>query len=387
MNRIAVLGASGFVGTTLVERLSNKAYDVRPFMNSGRDAWRLARLGIQIGRLNVLDYSEVERALGDCTHVVNCIMGDDRVMIDGLKNILRACGRLRVKRFVHLSSITAYGEPPPPDSIHEDAIPRPARGTYGWIKLSQDRIVQRSAARGLPCSILCPPIVSGPHSPQLLCLLDAIRLRKFALVDSGYAPCSLVDVENLAQAIELSLHTDSGPGRLFVVDDYCASWREVIDSIASVIGPWLPLPEISRAEAQRILASPERPRGSLLGTLRFLASRDTRTVLRRDPILASVESFASRMIRRIKPHDAGRGGRKPVRSNIHSALADSNSFDRLFLARQLRGVRHSSQRAQDRISYRPEVTFERSMSRFSAWHAEVSGQNDPNADLIAHLET
>jgi len=54
MKRIAVVGASGFVGSTLVERLLARGdVEVVPFIHTSGNAMRLARRGIEaaIGRL------------------------------------------------------------------------------------------------------------------------------------------------------------------------------------------------------------------------------------------------------------------------------------------------------------------------------------------------
>src|SRR5688572_25138037 len=125
MSKVAVFGAGGFVGTALVERLVRQGCDLKVLINSGRRAWRLARLGIDLARVDVLDPSSIAAALQGCSHVVNCIMGSDQVMLRGLDNLLKSSLRSGVQRFVHLSSITVYGEPPAPESTHEDARPTP----------------------------------------------------------------------------------------------------------------------------------------------------------------------------------------------------------------------------------------------------------------------
>jgi nucleoside-diphosphate-sugar epimerase len=388
MKRIAVVGAGGFVGTTLVERLASHGHDVKPFINSGRNAWRLARLGIDLTCVDVLDAAALERAVSGCTHVVNCVMGDDRVMIDGLRNLLTACERAHVERFVQLSSITVYGEPPPPESTDEDAVPRPRRGTYGWIKMRQDDMVARAADRGLSCAILCPPIVSGPYSTQLLCLVDAIAHGRFAIVDGGDGPCSLVDVQNLAQAIELALESVRvETRRLFIVDEHCATWRELIDSLTPVIDRWLPLPRVTADEARRQIDATGRVRLSPGRTLRHLVSPEVRAALRGDPLYAAFEGWMSRTARRILPAQrlaAMRKRRRDAQSNRREA--PPRGYDPLFLARQLRGVRHSGARARRDLGFAPEISFRTGMNRFCSWYSAIHGWTDPNSDLVRHLE-
>jgi len=91
MRRIAVVGASGFVGSALVERLLVQGADeVVPFIHSSGNAMRLARRGIELRMLDLLDSTQVEAALSGITHVVNCSRGDEDVMLTGLRNLLAA---------------------------------------------------------------------------------------------------------------------------------------------------------------------------------------------------------------------------------------------------------------------------------------------------------
>ncbi|HEY9446059.1 MAG TPA: NAD(P)-dependent oxidoreductase, partial [Burkholderiales bacterium] len=139
MRRIAVVGASGLVGSTLTERLlAQGADEIVPFIHSSGNAMRLARRGVELKMLDLMEPTQVEAALAGVTHVVNCSRGSDEVMLTGLSNLLAASRKHRVERFVHLSSVAVYGDPPPPESSAEDAPALPARGTYGWIKLQQD---------------------------------------------------------------------------------------------------------------------------------------------------------------------------------------------------------------------------------------------------------
>jgi hypothetical protein len=105
-----VLGASGFVGAHLCERLIAAGTDeVVPVIHSSGSAWRLARRGVPLRSANLLDKHEIASALNGCTHVVNCSRGGDDVMLRGLRNLLDVCDGLRIAGFVHLSSVMVTG--------------------------------------------------------------------------------------------------------------------------------------------------------------------------------------------------------------------------------------------------------------------------------------
>jgi len=109
--RVAVVGASGFVGATLVERLLGHGTDVRALIHSSGGAWRLSRHGIPLHAFDLLSPAETAHALEGCTHVVDCSRGTRALMFEGLQNLLDASRAARVERFVHVSSVAVYGDP------------------------------------------------------------------------------------------------------------------------------------------------------------------------------------------------------------------------------------------------------------------------------------
>lgn len=385
MDTVAVFGASGFIGTTFVEHLMREGkYQVWPFINSGKNAWRLARLGLDLERADVLDDTNLVRALEGCTHVVNSIMGPQKVMFDGLKNLLAACQTVGVKRFVHLSSITAYGEPPPPDSVYEEAQPNPQRGTYGWIKMNQDNMVLKAAEEGLPCIVLCPPIVSGPRSTQLMWLLNTINEHRFAQVEGGKHPCAVVDVDNLAHAMVLALDAPDPDGkRIFILDDIVPTWSALLEGMVPLFEPGVAYPDISRAEAERLMKQKDKVRLSPVGTLKHLMSPKVRQVLTHDPLIRSI----SRTVKQILPDSTVKAIRQKGKvPKVRKTAKPKPSYDTLQLARQLRGVFHSGERAKAKLGYTPLYSFDESMVRFRNWYMDEKGWTSEHADLIKELE-
>jgi nucleoside-diphosphate-sugar epimerase len=387
MKRIAVVGASGFVGSTLVERLLARGTDeVVPFIHSSGNAWRLARLGIELRALNLLDGRQVEASLHGVTHVVNCSRGGDDVMLLGLKNLLAASKKHRIERFVHLGSVAVYGDPPPPESVHEAAPTVPVRGTYGWVKLQQDRMVMRACREDLPSLILCPPNISGPHSIYLTGLVDALRAGEFALLEGGSAPCNLVDVSNLSLAIELALSNGPADGaRVFVTDDENTNWRSVIDSVISLTGSADPVPSISLEELSRTGSGVDSAKGSVLRSLKHLVSSEVRQAMRKDPLWEKVDTVLRRGVAQM-----GKAVENTLRISVEgpTRIAKVNVGQRLDLRlcrQQLRGVTHSCELAKSRLTYRPAYTVAESMEAFRTWYRSHHGMDSGVWALLHQL--
>ena len=67
--RVAVIGASGFVGATLVEdSLKDGTIELVPVIHSSGNAWRLIRHGLSIRTADLLNRESVASALDGCTH-------------------------------------------------------------------------------------------------------------------------------------------------------------------------------------------------------------------------------------------------------------------------------------------------------------------------------
>lgn len=388
MRRVAVFGASGFVGATLVERLqASGGWDIKPIVHSSGNAWRVARGELPLESVDLLDKVQLRGALEGCSHLVNCSRGDDRVMLEGLASLIEAARGAGVERFVHLSSVAVYGDPPAPGSEREDGPTRPAPASYGWVKLKQDAMLMEAARRGLNSVSLCPPNISGPYSPYLLGLLAGLRRGRIRLLEAGRRPCNLVDVDNLAYAIELALSGGPADGRrIFVTDLEAANWRSVVDELWPLLPPANPAPgPISEEElAQRLkAASPARP--SLVRSIKHLVSSDVREALRRDPLLARADGVMRRTVSLL-----GTAVEDRLRRSIEGPApipkeSAGPALELRLTAQQLRTVVHSPASAIELLGYRPPHTFASSMQAFRTWYLGMTGLDSRFGDLYGQL--
>jgi nucleoside-diphosphate-sugar epimerase len=372
--RVVVFGASGFVGTAVVERLSNGDMEIIPVIRSDASAWRLIRRSdVQLCQLDILDNAALDEILKGCTHVINCTRGTKETMLRGLKNLLAASRRAGVQRFVHLSSVAVYGDPPSASSVSETAATKPARGTYGWIKLQQDEIVIQAARDGLKSVVLCPPNITGPYSPFLLQIVGALCDGSFALV-RGVHPCVTVDVANLAAAVELSL-TEGVPdgSRYFVTDDDNLNWDQMIAEL-SPLAETGEIPVVEEDLVRSVLPDNGSPKLSPLRAFKHVFSDEVRRALRQDPLLAMVERGLRNWVDYL-PERAFRELQHAVSGTIHvPTVSRSLPINMRLCGQQLRDVRHSCGRAKSELGYAPEIDHSRSLRSFGDWFNYSSGR-------------
>jgi nucleoside-diphosphate-sugar epimerase len=313
--------------------------------------------------------------------VVNCLRGERNVMLEGTRNLIEEALRAGASRFVHLSSVAIYGDPPAPQAAVESAAPAAAKGSYGWIKLQQDQMVQRMAARGLSSIILCPPNIIGPGSYFLLDILGSLLRGDLLLADGGRSVCTTVDVRNLAHACFLGLSKGGSNGeRYFVTDDEEVTWADIVDALRAA-GQIAGRPtECSLEELGAMHRQPLARTPSVWASAKHLVSSDVRNALRKDPLLAKVDGALRTLVAKL-------GSR--VEDNLRLAIegplkgpSDAGGKPNLRLsAQQLRGVRHRCDKAKADLGYRPPCTFAGSMSAFARWLQCTRGMRDPDWSL------
>jgi nucleoside-diphosphate-sugar epimerase len=385
--RVAVIGASGFVGASFIEQaLRDGAFEVVPVIHSSGNAWRLIRHGLSLRTANLLDKDSVKAAVEGCTHVVNCSRGDNEVMLKGLRHLLEISGEARLEGFIHLSSVLVYGNVPAPDSAHESgATPPQPLESYGGMKLRQDKMVERAAAGGLPCLILCPPNISGPYSYFLGGIVDSIRKRALALLDEGGAVCNMVDVYNLAHAVALGLdRCSTQASRLFVTDDEDITWGQIVDALRPLCDEAPRPPSIGRGDLVKMRDQLfAKPKMNLARSLKHLVSSDVRAALRKDPLWASIDRVMRKGVARL-----GAAFEDQMRLAVEGPLQVAPAPAPLnvpLTVQQLRGVRHSCELAKARIGYRPRYSFAESMEAYRAWYRSITGRTSASWSLARYL--
>jgi nucleoside-diphosphate-sugar epimerase len=384
--RVAVFGASGFVGAALVEQLWLRPHlEVTPIIHSSGNAARLARFGRPLIMADLMTPATLPAALAGCTHVVNCARGSSETMVSGLANLLDAARRAGVQRLVHLSSVAVYGDDHQ-GLIEESARPTPTPRTYGHTKLLQDRLIARAADGGLPCVVLCPPNISGPHSPFLLEIIDSLRRGQLGLVDGGTRKCELIDVSNLVHAIELALTSDArDAGRIFVTDGQPVPWGELVDRLLPLADTTASPPSIPLHEARAIVERAEPAAASVRGALRHLVSGEVRDALKRDAWFARTERTLKSLIKAAPPLD------RRLRAGFASAdrpaqVVRGSTVSPRLLKQQLRGVVYSQERARRLLGYEPPLAFHASVASFTEWYAAHYGFRDEWWPLVQHLQ-
>ncbi len=255
--KILLTGASGFVGSHILDALRARGLTVRVLLRSSSSkAFIASHLGeIQICNGSINEPASLPAALKEITHVVHCA-GATRAARDqdyydvnqtGTRNLLDAArqqpGSLR--RFLHISSLAVSGPAPSHAPATEDSPTQPI-SDYGRSKLLAEQEVHDRCP--VPHVILRPPAVYGPRDNGFLALFRAVE-NHFLPKPSATQSLSLVYVKDLAQAVARCVDHPAADGRtFFVASPEVVTARMMAEEIARQSGRWTiscPLPPVA----------------------------------------------------------------------------------------------------------------------------------------------
>lgn len=200
---LALTGATGFVGGHTVEAAISSGHEVRALTRRAQPD----RLGVTWIRGDLAD----EAALRDLCDGANAVIhiagvvnaksraGFEEGNVAGTRRMLRAAEAAGIRRFVHVSSLSAR---------------EPSLSHYGASKARADDLVRMSE---LDWVTVRPPAVYGPGDLEQL---DIYRLAKRGLaVAPNRGRFSVIYVTDLAQALVALAESGKGSRRIFEIAD------------------------------------------------------------------------------------------------------------------------------------------------------------------------
>ena len=242
MPKVFVTGATGFVGSHVVEHLRDKGYDVQII---ARNTSKMDFLpdGIALHRCSLTDPSPIcnELATADYfIHIAGLTKARNKkefydVNAETVRIWLETLERTApgLKRFVLVSSLAAIR--PSNEPISEDAEPAPLTD-YGKSKLLGEKYAQQFMKR-LPITIIRPPAVYGPRDKDIFFYFKLASKKILPLVGNPERKFSAIYIEDLAEAIFLAMENRAAIGEtFFVTDGEPHTWREFADEVGHAIG-------------------------------------------------------------------------------------------------------------------------------------------------------
>lgn len=254
--KIFITGATGFIGTCLIDRLSNTEHQLYCLVrNSSPGAGRLKKMGINVVEGDIRDKASILKGMNGCVWVIN-LAGhysfwerDNSVYreanVDGTRNVMECALETKVSKVIHVSTGVIFGKPAE-NPFTEASEPGPERfSRYANTKYEGDLIIWKMHKDfGLPVVVLYPASVCGAGDPkssgQYVSDLINKRLPARVLTNSRL---TFVHVKDVAEAIVRAAEKPDNIGEKYIIGQKPILFSEVNMMVSEISG--VPLPKIT----------------------------------------------------------------------------------------------------------------------------------------------
>lgn len=244
--RVLVTGATGFLGTHLLAQLADADVAVAACVRSTEAARALEARGVTPVLAALDDEHALRAALLEPTDCVFHVAADTspwrghaqrqtRTNVDGTRAVLAAACARGVRRFVHVSSVSAYGQQQVMLTEHSERLGAASWINYERTKALAEELVEEAGARGaIETMILNPAHILGPGDTRnwarLILLIDQDKL-------PGAPPGSgaFADVREVARALVTAWNLP-GHGERYLLGGAQLSFLELVQRISHVLG-------------------------------------------------------------------------------------------------------------------------------------------------------
>jgi nucleoside-diphosphate-sugar epimerase len=229
-----ITGATGFIGSHLVDRLCAEGRPVRALVRRLDREWRCDAVCCDLvsgkGIEEALDGVDIVIHLAGATKALN---PEDyfRANVRATANLARAL-RGSAVRMVHVSSLAAAGPSPDGVPLTEDAPPHPV-SQYGRSKLEGEHAVRESKPDAI---IVRPPVVYGPRDTGVFRILKSVSRGWSLQIGGGERWFSAVYVHDLVDGLIRAACDAPAGGVYFLAHPEPNSWTGLSSAAARIMG-------------------------------------------------------------------------------------------------------------------------------------------------------
>jgi len=276
MTRVLVTGATGMVGSHLIDALLAQGIEIRAYVRPSSDLRHLKSLPVEIRQGDPTDVETLRRTARGITRVfhaaghVNVGSPFDAsgrashyktVNTDFTGALLNASLEAGVERFVYVSSSSVYSIKAGPPTA--ETAPLEPLSDYGRSKLQAEQLVRSYHMKGLNSTIIRPSIIYGPGDRHFLPVaLKLASLPVLPLINGGRNLFDLVYVGDVVELMLLASNSASASGQVYNAGaGEPTSLRDLVEAYSRVMGraPYIlsvPLAAVRRTAwlSRRVLA-------------------------------------------------------------------------------------------------------------------------------------
>ncbi|MCA1060512.1 NAD-dependent epimerase/dehydratase family protein [Rossellomorea aquimaris] len=169
--KILVTGVTGTLGEKVAASFVESAEEVRGLVRDESQFNRLRGIGIIPVRGELIDRSSLRRSVENIDLIIHCAayLGDEmeeaeKSNVTGVENLASVAWQEGVKRFIHISTISVYGEPTEGDFDEQTTLNPYHDEAYIQTKVKSELILKSYSDKGLDVVILRPGAICSEEN-------------------------------------------------------------------------------------------------------------------------------------------------------------------------------------------------------------------------------
>jgi nucleoside-diphosphate-sugar epimerase len=225
-----VTGATGLLGSHIVEQLRQRQRPVRVLVRAGSRLDWLKTQDVEFCTGDLTDPDSLQRACQGVTAVYHAAarVGDwgpwsefEAYTIDGTRSLAEAAIAAGCRRFLHISSISAYGHPDGEGLVLDETAPL-GSNLHRWSYYSRAKVrAERDLwdlhrAGRLPLTVIRPSWLYGPRDrATIFRLVRLLKEGKVKILGDGENRLNVVYAGNVAEAAILAADSEQAEGQAY----------------------------------------------------------------------------------------------------------------------------------------------------------------------------
>ena len=228
--RIAITGASGFLGQSLVQYLAQNDYQIIALSRHCTDYFNVFPENILAHNTDIRNKQALKQYLKDCDAVIHLAaiyhigypnhheMADINIM--GTQNVLEICQDLAIKKLVYISTTAVHGESGANAQDENHTHNGTFRSYYEETKYIAHQLVLKAINQGMPITIVSPGGIFGESDKGAIAnLLKDYSKEKLPFMIQSTSQFTLTHVKDIVLGIELAL-SNGIFGREYILSQY-----------------------------------------------------------------------------------------------------------------------------------------------------------------------
>jgi nucleoside-diphosphate-sugar epimerase len=252
--RVAITGATGFVGGALVQALAAEGHEivavVRPSSSKeiGRGLRSMHGNSVTWRDGDVTDPATLRGLFDGLDWLIHAagMLGQAgtpeavyfRIHERGTANVLAEAQRAGLKRVLYISSPGVLGPINPRvhgDAPADESAPLAPSNPYERSKAAAEQVALAFAQNGLPVVIVRPEFIYGPGDWHVLGLFKAVRNGRFFVIDGGRHTCHPTYIEDAVTGMIQALNHGKVGHIYHITGPEPVTFRELGNTIAAVL--------------------------------------------------------------------------------------------------------------------------------------------------------